>query len=146
MDVAFGIICVIFFLIVVLGPLLRRWFAPLLSRWAMGKMEDQMRRMAGMPTRKEERKAGRRAARESRDAAERFRRAAGAASARARRSYSRRPARSTVGLLRYVAEDVEFTEIRDYSHDSAIGARPEVPYRVEEQVEDVEFTEIRNKT
>lgn len=139
MEIAFGIVCVLLFLMVAVGPLLMRWFRPLLQRWAMGKMEDQMRRMAGMPTRREEKKARRRAGRD-RKAAERFRSAAAGA-----RAYgaSRRRRRSTVGLLRYVAEDVEFTEIKEYSSDPVAPERKAPAYREEEQIEDAEYTEIK---
>lgn len=146
MEIAFGIICVILFLVLVLGPTLRRWLAPYLQRWMLGKMEDNMRRMAGMPTRKEEKKARkaaerRGAGRSASRAAESFRRAAAGSRAYGRRNARR--ARSTVGMLRYIAEDVEFTEIKDYSGDSPLWQKTEVRYRVEEQVEDADFTEIK---
>ena len=134
MDVAFGVIFIIFFLVLVFGPMLRRWLAPLLQRWMLRKMEDNMRRMAGMPTRKEEKKARRQAEKKRGGAGERFRQAA-----------SRRPVRSTVGMLRYVAEDVEFTEIKEYSHDTTQASAHTVKYKIEEQVEDVEFVEIKEK-
>lgn len=136
MDIAFGILCIVLFLLLVFRPVLQRWLQPLIHRWAMGKMEDQMRRMAGMPTRKEERKARKR------------REAAGRTAGNPWRSARRRTVRSTVGMLRYIAEDVEFTEIKDYSPDLPIGSgqdkRKEVRYKVEEQIEDVEYKEIKN--
>lgn len=144
MEIAFGIVCVVFFLIVVLGPLLRRWIAPLFQRWAMGKMEDQMRRMAGMPTRKEEKKARKQRERMQREGAERFRRAAAGSRSGARYG-SRSTSHSTIGMLRYVAEDVEFTEVKEFGSDPTPGGAHEVRYKVEEQVEDADFVEIKEK-
>lgn len=137
METFFGILVAVVLALIVLRPVL----APLFRRWAMGKMEDNFRRMAGMPTRKEERKARKRAEKEARQ---------GKASARA---YSpgpgsrRRPA-SAVSYLRSFAEDVEYVEIKEYSSDAEIGATKEkttVNYKVEEQVEDAEFTEIKSR-
>ena len=138
MDKFFGVLIVIAFLFAVLGPVLRRWFAPMLQRWAMGRMEDTMRRMAGMPTRKEEKKARRKSGQRrdgNREASSRFR--------NARRQPPRR--RSTIGMLRYVAEDVEFTEIKEFDDGSVITHTTKVTYREEEQVEDAEFTELTSK-
>lgn len=148
MDVFFGIIIVIVFLLVVLGPVLRRWLGPVLQRWVMGKMEDNMRRMAGMPTRKEERKArkeerkhARQEAGGRRSAEEFIRRATGA-----RRGDRRRGAtRSTIGLLRAVAEDVEYTEIKEFGESHTIGHAEQIKYKEESQVEDADFEEIRER-
>lgn len=140
MDVAFGIICVILLLILVLGPVLRRWFAPMLQRWMIGKMEDRVRRMAGMPTRKEERKARKRQGN--------TRNGAPGEAAAGKRSYGSRRYRSfssTVGFLRYVAEDVEFTEIKEFDGDREIGHKIKVEYTLEEQIEDAEFEELPKK-
>ena len=145
---AFGIVCVIVCLLFILGPALRRWLAPLLQRWMMGKMEDRFRSMAGMPTRKEEKRMRkeeekRRRQRETgaRGAAEAFKdKMRGYYGSRSTRT---RHVRSTIGLLQYVAEDVEFTEIREFGSDSHIGATVKAEYHIEEQIEDVEFTEIK---
>lgn len=120
MEIAFGIICVVFFLIVVLGPLLRRWLSPIIQRWIMGKVEDRMRRMAGFPTRKEEQKA--------------------------RKHSQKRPerrSRSTVSMLQNVAEDVEYTEIRSFSSEELPGShRSPTSYKTEQQIEDADYTEL----
>lgn len=139
MDVFFGILIVIVFLLWVLGPMLRRFFAPLMQRWMMGKMEDQMRRMAGMPTRKEEKKARKQAGRRQKSGAEAFRRAA--AGSRAQQAH-----KSGVDYLQDFAEDVEFTEIKEYSADVEIASRPdsgETRVTAEEQVSDAEFIEFK---
>ena len=140
METAFGVILVILFLIIVMRPVLQRWFGPMFQRWAMGKMEDSMRRMAGMPTRKEERKARKRAGKREKRGAENFRRAA------AGKRKGGTPGRASVSPLQSYAEDVEFTEIRSFSQDVKIGVAEEDGKEkiiVEEQIEDVEFIEIK---
>lgn len=137
MDVVFGAIVVIVFLLIALGPILRRWIGPLLQRWMLGKMEDNMRRMAGMPTRKEEKRARRQAQRRQSRGAAAFRNAAG----NSRRRGSYRAGANAMDYLQVYAEDVEFTEIKEFSHESKTS---EIRYKVEQQVEDVEFTETKS--
>ena len=141
MDNFFGILLVIIFLLIVMRPMLQRWLGPVLQRWMLGKMEDRMRRMAGMPTRKEERKAQRR----RRKGADDFRRAA-----RGRRAGSERRGNGTYGGhvsdLQVYAEDVEFTEVKAYSDDVEIGvSKTTVKEKViiEEQIEDADFEDIK---
>lgn len=144
LEVIFGIILILIFLIIVMRPLLEKLLVRTIHRWVMGKMEDNMRRMAGMPTRKEEKMAQKRARRREKGGATRFRRAAEGSRNASRR---RRP-RSTVALLKGFAEDVEFIEIKDYSADTPIGAeasRSKQEVVVEEQIVDVEFIEIKQK-
>lgn len=144
-EVIFGVVLVIIFLLVVIAPILSRLFAPMVQRWVLGQMEDRVRKMAGMPSRKEEKKARKREKAREKGGAERFRRAASAARGKGRRE--RRP-RSTVGLLRFFAEDVEFTEIKEFGKETPIGdgePRGTRTYVIEEQIEDVEFTEIKIK-
>ena len=140
MDVFFGILLVIVFLLIVMRPALQRWFGPMLQRWAIGKMEDNMRRMAGMPTRKEERKARKRAAKREQSGAENFRRAATGSRQRAARG------QAVGSSLQEYAEDVEFTEVKAFSQEVKIGVSEtdgKEKIVVEEQVEDVEFVEIK---
>ena len=139
MDNFFGIILVVLFLLIVMRPVLQRWFGPMLQRWAIGKMEDRMRRMAGMPTRKEERKARRQARRREEQGAERFRQAAAG-----RRSQNGSPGAREV--LQDYAEDVEYVEVKNYSADIEIATDPatgERKVKVEEQVEDAVYEEIK---
>ena len=146
MDVVFGVILVIIFLFIVMGPMLQRMFGPMLQRWMMGKMEDRFRRMAGMPTRKEEKKARKQAERRQRQGAERFRRAAGGR--RASAASAARGRSSSVEMLQAFAEDVEFTEIKEYSAEVKIGkdsASATETYTVEEQVEDAEYVEVKTE-
>lgn len=145
--VGLGILIVLVFLFWALGPLMRRWVGPWIQRWAMHRQEDMIRRMMGMPTRKEEKKARKQAGKNRKErGASRFRQAA----AGSRRGYSasRRSSFSTVHLLQFVAEDVEFTEIKEYSRTEEIGggeAKKGAEYREETQVEDAVYTEIKSR-
>ena len=115
-------------LVIWLWPFIMRLIAPYFQRWMMGKMEDRFRRMAGMPTRKEEKKQRKREAREGRQ----------------RQSEPQGAHREPI-IPKDYAEDVEFVEIKSYSEteiireESADGT--ETVY--ENQIEDVEFTEIK---
>lgn len=102
-----------------------------------------MRRMMGMPSRKEEERARRRAERESNK---------GGSAGRKGKSQSERhhrPAQAdAAAMLNSVAEDVEYTEIREFdsttiASDSEDG-KTHVEYH-EEQVTDAEFVEIKTK-
>lgn len=139
MENLFGIILVIIFLLIVMRPWLQRWLGPWLQRWMMGKVEDRMRRMAGMPTRKEERRARRQARRREERGAERFRQAAAG-----RRSQKDSPGAREV--LQDYAEDVEYVEVKNYSAEIEIATDPKSGQRkvtVEEQVEDAVYEEIK---
>ena len=143
MDVFFGVILVLVFLFIVMRPMLQRWFGPALQRWIMGKWEDRMRRMAGMPTRKEERQAQKRARRRQKSGAENFRRAASGS----RRSHQS-PGRAVGSTLQQFAEDVEFTEVKSFSQEINIGVSQEQGKErvvVEEQIEDAEYIEIETR-
>lgn len=141
MENLFGIILVIVFLLIVAGPMLSRFFGPMLQRWLMGKMEDRMRRMAGMPTRKEERRARRRERSRRASGASRFARAAAGRRATASDDFERRRA-SAADALRSYAEDVEFIEVKSYSEEVTISAshtKDSKKFKIEEQVEDADF-------
>ena len=142
MDVAFGVIFVIFFLMLVLGPILRRWLAPMFQKWMLGKMEDNMRRMAGMPTRKEERKRRKREGRKKRSVADAWKETFS--------SHKRTHARDrheTVVLMQRFAEDVEFTEIKEFGDsDATVSESVKVRYTVEEQIEDAKIIEEIHQT
>ena len=144
METFFTIVLVILFLLIVLRPLLHRWVAPLMQRWIMGKMEDRMRRMVGMPTRKEEKKAQKRRRKERRDGSASFHSASGGGREGSRRG---RNSSGYVDYLRNYAEDVEFVEIKNFSESVEIGQENKkdsaADYRIEQQVEDVEFVEIK---
>ena len=142
MDIAFGIILVIIFLLIVAGPLLWRLLGGPLSRWMAGKMEDRFRNMMGMPTRKEEKKARKRAAKREKDGAEAFRKAA----AGRRQPGSSYGSMEHSGLQSY-AEDVEFTEVKNFSEEINIGVAAKSHKEkvvIEEQIEDADFIEIKS--
>lgn len=103
--------------------------------WLKGYMarraEDMMRRMAGMPSRKEEQRRARkaRASRKSQAPAD-----------------DRRDKEEAIRSMRENAVDVEFTEIKEYSSEDIIAEDSNGNRTVyhEEQVTDAEFTEIKN--
>ena len=139
MEIFFGIIIVVIFLMMVLGPALRRLLGPVFQKWVLGKMEDNMRRMAGMPTRKEEKKARKRAQKRAKSGAEEFRKAAAGSRGRNRTG-------SASSALQSCAEDVEYTEIKTYSAEVDIATDPTTGKEkivIEEQIEDAEFIEIK---
>lgn len=129
-----GIFLIFLLILALLWPYIMR----LLRRYMAGRAEDMMRRMAGMPTRKEERRRARR-------------NRAAASGGNGPRQESRRhsaPSQDAASIMKDVAEDVEFTEIREFESESILeeedSRRARRIYR-EEQVSDVEFTEIRTK-
>ena len=108
----FETLLIILIIVFALGPIIRRWLAPMFQRWAMGQMEDRMRRMAGMPIRKEERREERRA------------RKRGARGGTAGQRVSREWEETVRGgglkpadYMRSYAEDVEFEEIKTKKED-----------------------------
>ena len=137
-----GTVLVIIIVILLFWP----WIAKWLKGFAMRRAEDMFRRAAGMPTRKEEEKARKRARKSRGDGYE-------------RRDQSRRARRNApdphpASMMREVAEDVEYTEIVDYSSESysygeqtARGRKGTRAERTvtEEQVSDAEYTEYRKK-
>lgn len=135
MEKVFGVILIIVLVLMLAGPLLRRWVVPALHRWVMGKMEDRFRTMAGMPTRKEERKARRKEERETRSGRS-------PQGARATAQHTRRHVD-----LQTVAEDVEYVEVKSVSVEVSIGKTVDKDGKekvvVEEQIEDAEYIEIR---
>lgn len=138
----------LFLIILVVICLCWPWISRLLSRWFSGFMarraEDMMRRMMGMPSRKEERRANR-AAGQSRDSSgaserrESNRRASGG-------RYHRKPRTDAAALLKSVAVDVEYTEIKEFESTTIVedDGKTRRVYN-EEQVSDVEFMEIRER-
>lgn len=107
------------------GNRIKEWLRNLMYR----KMEDAIRAQMGMPSRKEEKRRQRAAAGAARNDS------AGRPGSRRRR----RPGESIIP--EEYAEDVEFTEYKDFSATERKYGSSD--YRVEEQVEDVEYTEIR---
>ena len=137
METFFGVLVVVFLIIIFFG----HWLRPLLSRWIMGRMEDRFRRMAGMPTRKEEKKMRKEAAKKERK---------GTASAAGRRSASNAGCRNEPIIPKDYPEDVEFVEIKSHSEETVVRSTYDADgnledIEVEEQIEDVEYTEIKTK-
>ena len=128
-----GTFLIILILLFLIWPLVRnplsRWFQGFMSRRA----EDMMRKAMGMPSRKEERRRRQQQ--------------------RARQEGSRRNRRDTgqtppqphpAAVMKSVAVDVEFTEIKEF--DSESGSVTETQHekiRIEEQISDAEYTEVK---
>lgn len=118
-----------------LWPLIWRGISALLRRFMARRAEDMMRRMMGMPSRKEEKRRKRGAKTHNQYSSRVYSEPAG-------QSYrSDDPAR----MMKKVAEDVEFTEIREFESKTTVDFDPKTnKLVVEEQVSDVEFTEIKS--
>lgn len=117
-------------------PYIMRLLAPYFQNWIVGKMEDRMRRMMGMPTRKEERKAARK--KEKEEKKER---------GKGKSQPSGQSRRGKIIPPEY-AEDVEFVEYKNVSETEIIKESPEgkTEYYYESQIEDVEFIEIKGES
>lgn len=110
------------------GPV-SRW----IRRFIAHRTEDILRKMMGMPTRKEEQRSRKRARKQSRKGGARN----GAYNQKQKR---RHPA----ALMKTVAEDVDFIEITEFESHTVIeddGQR--VRIKIEEQISDAEYVEIR---
>ncbi|MBD5189544.1 MAG: hypothetical protein HDS95_04625 [Bacteroidales bacterium] len=135
-------------LIILLLPLIFPYIGRLIKRYAMGKMEDNMRRMMGMPTRAEEKKARKAQAREERDTARQEDRGANhryGFRSRGRNHNVGNPAED-IRMMRLYAEDVEYIEIREYSADIRFEQDSDsgrMKIKMEEQVSDAEFVIIK---
>ena len=127
----------------VCGPWISRWSRQRAAEFAARRAEDYMRRMMGMPSRKEEERA-RRQSRNTGRASERKDKAGWADQSYSRRGRRHRPARyRAADLMRAVAVDVEYTEIREYSSATIAADGARVRVETEEQVTDVKFTELK---
>ena len=126
-------------LLLILLPLLWPYISRAIRNYMMGRFEDRMRRMMGMPTRAEEKKA-RRKEREATGAS------AGRSSRTRGRNHNAGDPSADIRMMRTYAEDVEFTEIREYSEDIEFGeenAGKKNGVKMEEQVSDAEFTVVK---
>lgn len=104
------------------------------------RAEDMMRRMMGMPSRKEERRKAKR-----QSAGDGFSRTRTGSAGNAHRRH-RPPTADAAAILKSVAEDVEFTEIREFESTTiADELKGEQRIYREEQVTDAEFIEIKDK-
>lgn len=135
-------------LIILLLPLIIPYIGRMVKNYAMGKMEDRMRRMMGMPTRAEERKARKAQGFERRNPSAEEEKGSGRRNpfrSRGRNHNVGNPAEDIRMMKRY-AEDVEFVEIKEYSADIRFEQDPEtgnVKIKAEEQMTDAEFVVIK---
>lgn len=129
----FAIFLIILLVIWLCWPAISRW----LQRMMLRRTEDMIRRMTGMPSRKEEERSRRNRQKES------------GKNARARRGradsrQSGHMDESAHQAMRSYAEDVEFTEVREFSQTTiSENETSSEGYRYESQVSDAEFTEIK---
>lgn len=125
----FLIILVVLFLCwPMISRLLSRWFSGFMAR----RTEDMLRRMMGMPSRKEEKRASGRSSASTN--------AGGTSGSR----YHREPRTDAATLLKSVAVDVDYTEIKEFGTDPVRGEEGNRSRKYdEEQVSDVEYMEIR---
>ena len=106
-----------------------RWFSGFMAR----RTEDMMRRMMGMPSRKEEK-------RQNKKRKER----ASASQKKTGRNSGKAPKPHPAEMMKSVAEDVVFTEIKEFESRTIIENDGEnTRIVVEEQITDVEYTEIK---
>lgn len=125
-----GVALIIIIVICLFWPVIVRWLQGFMARRA----EDMVRRMAGMPSRKEEKRRRKEQTRRERhndcDS-----------------SSAADPAEGVRAMKEY-AEDVAFTEIREFSSDEVIAeegnGKNRRIYR-EDQVSDAEYVEIKTR-
>lgn len=131
-----GIFFIILIIIFICWPWITKWLRGYMARRA----EDMVRRMAGMPSRKEEQKRRREQERQQ----QRNGYSAGSTRGRNRASANGKDTDSIRSMQEY-AEDVEFTETKEYSETEIIeddGKGNRRVYR-ESQVSDAEYIEIK---
>lgn len=121
------ILIVLFFGLWLLMP----WLKRRAQRMMLNKMEDMMRNAAGMPPREKKRDKSRKNSRKSSENS---------------RSYNRGSSGSGHIIPPEYAEDVEFTEYKDYSSDVTAVSDGEgnVEYVEQEQVSDAVYVEIKD--
>ena len=127
-----GVALIIIILICAFWPAIVR----LLQRFMARRAEDMVRRMAGMPSRKEEKRRRRQQQEQQRQNG-------------SRRQGSPGNPGDGVRAMKEYAEDVAFTEIREFSSDEVIAeegtGKNRRVYR-EEQVSDAEYVEIKTSS
>lgn len=128
------IILAVIFILWLLWPVISRWF----GRFMANRAEDMMRRMMGMPTRKEERR------RQSAKSGSEYR-----GRTRSDRSGQRNSGKETDPAveMQNVAVDVEYTEYIEYeSEEINVKDDKRIRYEREEQVSDVEYVEVKRES
>lgn len=134
-----GVFLIILLAIWLALTLFRKPIGQWMSRMRSRMFEDMVRRMMGMPSRKEERRRARQASGESR-------RGSGYGASGRRSGQRRRSHEDAAAMMHSVAVDVEYTEIKEF--DSTViaeGPASDTRFISEEQVSDAEFTEIKTK-
>ena len=127
---------IIIILLVVLWPWITKWVKGFMSRRA----EDAIRRMMGMPSRREEQRRRKESERKQSSTSQRNKRTAAAQEREADR-------REAVRSMKENAVDVEYTEYKEYSQTeiSVENANGKTRIYTESQVTDAEFVEIKDQ-
>lgn len=132
-----AIIIIVILVVSLFGDRISAWIRGFMARRA----EDAMRRMMGMPSRKEEQRARRRAEKAARSGkTDQSARYAGRQSTRSGNTSNNGPI-----IPKEYAEDVEYVEIKSYSESTEIHADPKKGETIyhESQVEEAEYIEIK---
>ena len=143
-----------FVVIILILVLVWMLFGDRISAWfrqrMMDSMEDRIRQSMGMPSRKEQRRAEREAQKRRQRNEGRFHRPEDyerPGGNRGGNSYQQKP--DSI-LPKEYAEDVEYTEYKEYSTSTTVSSHTDADGNtttrvvVEEQVTDVEFEEIKD--
>ena len=133
-DIIFMLVfLIIIFVLFLIWPWIKQPVSNWFSRFMANRTEDMMRRMMGMPSRKEERKRQKQAAKNNK----------GRRGAYRRQQHTDNRKR-TASLMREVAVDVEYTEVKEFSSTTILQEdRQGSKVIIEEQITDAEYIEIR---
>lgn len=121
-----------------LWPWISKWISGWTRRFMARRAEDMMRRMMGMPSRKEEERRARKQQKGSDSRSDSGWKGFGKKHRR-----HRAPTVRAATLLREVAVDVEFVEIKEFESVTINPDRKQARIYREEQVVDVEYTEYK---
>lgn len=142
-----GLFLIILLVVFIFWPWISRWVGRWFRSYMTRRAEDMVRRAMGMPSRKEEERAARASngsdRTQSAHTGSPHRRHASKPGSR----YHRPSRTDAAALLKSVAVDVEYTEIKEFDSTTIIDDDGRGNPRVydEEQVSDVEFMEIRER-
>ena len=138
-----GTFIVILLLLILFWPWISKWLSGWIRKFMANRAEDAMRRMMGMPSRKEqkrrERERQRRAQRGEPDDERTRESFYGDTDAQGNSRHER-----TSAMMQSVAVDVEYTEFKEFTKETvADDASGKTRIRTEEQISDAEFVEIK---
>lgn len=129
-----GTFLIILILLFLIWPLIRgpvsRWFNSFVSH----RTEDVMRRMMGMPSRREEKRRRKQQAQKDSSTGRGY----------GRKRNASPPKPHPAAMMKSVAVDVEYTEIREFESKTTIDSDGKTTrIKTEEQISDAEYIEIK---